>query len=642
LAIPEVDDTMNRRQFLKRSGAAGAALMLPTALGASRARAQGATRLAGASYTPKFTQQLRRPPRIDMNGLGNLASIDIEQFEQQVLVGYPKTKLYGYGSSLGRPSWPGPTFEAMSNRRARVLWRNKIKTTGDWPNCHLLPVDESLHMAMVESPDMLKGIPTVTHLHGSHVEAASDGYPEAWFTRDMDQRGPAWEKLVYNYDNTQQSGTLWYHDHALGLTRLNVYAGLAGMYLLRDENERSLVRHHVLPDDDYEVELVLQDRAFNDDGSLFLPLRPTATIPNGIDLSIFLDFLCVNGTPWPVMDVEPRKYRFRIVNGSDSRFFQLKLDNSDAEIIQVGTELGLRRKALQIDRILMGPAERYDIVIDFSGLAGKEIMLQNLVPDGPFRGFASGPGGPGPGRTVTNNPHDFPFVFGAPFPSAATASVMKFRVSKRKSGKPDASVTDGMIIGPRPAELTATSTRSLMTFNGSNDGLGRSAEMLGTLQDGTFSWHDPVTETPKLGDTEMWEFYNTGPVAHPIHVHLVDFQVVDRQPFTFTVEPKTMTAHDGSTAIGARITDFSLVGSPRDPEPYEQGPKDTVVCYPGEVTRVVAKFDRPGEYVWHCHIIHHEDHDMMRPFIVGSGDPDDHAVMASNKRRQLYCDLKQT
>ena len=419
---------MNRRSFLKRSGAVGAAAVLPVASGAGRADAQSATpvRISGATYPTKFTKQLPRPPRINLTGLISTAAINMEQFSQQVLTGYPKTKLYGYGNLLGRPSWPGPTIVAMKNRTTRVLWRNNLPPgRGSVADAHLLKVDKSLEMALPARALPAGNIPTVPHLHGSHVEPESDGHPEAWFTQNSTQRGGNWGKHLYEYENTQRAATLWYHDHAIGITRLNVYAGLAGAYILRDPRERMLVRNHVLPDDDHEVELIIQDRFFTDDGQLDLPV---ATNPvNGVTASLFGDFICVNGMPWPVLDVEPRKYRFRIVNGSDSRIKNLELNDPNASFLFVGTELGLLRQAIQRKRVPIAPGERYDVVIDFSGFAGKEITMTNAGPGGVFVGYRNAAG------VVTNNPDDTPFGFGAPPNPASTGLVMKFRVGRKRS-----------------------------------------------------------------------------------------------------------------------------------------------------------------------------------------------------------------
>ena len=628
---------MNRRSFLKRSGAVGAAAVLPVASGAGRADAQSATpvRISGATYPTKFTKQLPRPPRINLTGLISTAAINMEQFSQQVLTGYPKTKLYGYGNLLGRPSWPGPTIVAMKNRTTRVLWRNNLPPgRGSVADAHLLKVDKSLEMALPARALPAGNIPTVPHLHGSHVEPESDGHPEAWFTQNSTQRGGNWGKHLYEYENTQRAATLWYHDHAIGITRLNVYAGLAGAYILRDPRERMLVRNHVLPDDDHEVELIIQDRFFTDDGQLDLPV---ATNPvNGVTASLFGDFICVNGMPWPVLDVEPRKYRFRIVNGSDSRIKNLELNDPNASFLFVGTELGLLRQAIQRKRVPIAPGERYDVVIDFSGFAGKEITMTNAGPGGVFVGYRNAAG------VVTNNPDDTPFGFGAPPNPASTGLVMKFRVGRKRSFLPNATVQPGTILGEPMEDLIATKTRGVLAYQG-RDGYNRATEFLGSMEHGTAEWHEKATEVVKLGDTEVWEFHNLSPVAHPVHIHLVDFQVIGRQPLSpFTKEDIALQMCNGLPATGARVTSGAEpIGVERPAEEYERGPKDTVIAYPNEVTRVVARFDKPGEYIWHCHILHHEDHAMMRPLIVGNGNEDDPALQAAADRRfNLYCNLQ--
>jgi spore coat protein A, manganese oxidase len=628
---------MNRRSFLKRSGAVSAAAVLPVASGAGRADAQSATpvRISGATYPTKFTKQLPRPPRINLTGLISTAAINMEQFSQQVLTGYPKTKLYGYGNLLGRPSWPGPTIVAMKNRTTRVLWRNNLPPgRGSVADSHLLRVDRSLEMALPSRALPAGNIPTVPHLHGSHVEPESDGHPEAWFTQNSTQRGDNWRKHLYEYENTQRAATLWYHDHAIGITRLNVYAGLAGAYILRDPRERMLVRNHVLPDDDHEVELIIQDRFFTDDGQLDLPV---ATNPvNGVGASLFGDFICVNGMPWPVLDVEPRKYRFRIVNGSDSRIKNLELNDPNAAFLFVGTELGLLRQAIQRKRVPIAPGERYDVVIDFTGFAGKEITMTNAGPGGVFVGYRDAAG------VVTNNPNDTPFGFGAPPNPASTGLVMKFRVGKRRSFLPNATVQPGTILGEPMEDLIATKTRGAMAYQG-RDGYNRATEFLGSMEHGTAEWHEKATEVVKLGDTEVWEFHNLSHVAHPVHIHLVDFQVIGRQPLSpFTKEDIALQMCNGLPATGARVTSGAEpIGVERPAEEYERGPKDTVIAYPSEVTRVVARFDKPGEYIWHCHILHHEDHSMMRPLIVGNGNEDDPALQtAADRRFNLYCNLQ--
>jgi spore coat protein A len=596
---------VNRRQFLKLGGAAGAALLAPRAWSAPAARAAEGVRLSGAAYAAKFHAPLPRPRRVDLTDCGAPVAADMFQFKQQVLEGYPATTLWGYQHAGGPPTWPAATIVAKSGHPIDMQWRNSLPIgSGDLAASHILPVDETLMIPEGLAPGH---IPTVTHLHGSHVESASDGQPDGWFTQGFAQKGDFWSKATYHYTNDQGAGTLWYHDHTLGITRLNVFAGLSGMYLLRDDQELGLIASGVLPDDPYEVELVFQDRWFKDDGSLDLT---TATDPpGGITASIFADFMMVNGAPWPVLDVEPRKYRFRMLNACDSRFLVLRLDDPDAHVLRIGTELGLSPTAVEVARLPMGPAERYDVVVDFSAFAGKEIVLRNDGVDGAFRGFENADG------VVTNDPSDIAFGFGTPVDPGSTGQVMKFRVAPSAARRRDASVAAGTALGsPLPA-LAPTNTRGVMTFNGT-DSLGRGMEMQGSIADGTMMWMDPVTETPAFDAVEVWEIHNTGPVAHPIHVHLVDFQLLDRQPFTFAATPKMMIMHDGTMGTGATLSDIARTGSARGPEAWEVGRKDAVIAYPGEITRVVAKFDLPGRYVWHCHILHHEDHDMMRPFEV--------------------------
>jgi spore coat protein A len=584
-----------RRRFLGVAAGASAAAAVPAVLVAGTA--QAANPLHGSTYAPKFTTALPRPKRINL--IGQPVTISATQFAQQVLTGYPATQLYGYNGS-----WPGPTLVAASYLRASVIWQNKLPTTGPTlaASGHLLPVDASLlNPDMAALPAGQK--PLVTHLHGGHSEWESDGHPEAWFTQD-NHRGMTWQKMAYRYDNTQVSAGLWYHDHSMGITRLNNYAGLSGMYLIRDARELLLMATGVLPAPEHEVELMIQDRQFTDDGQLFLPT--TTTPPGGTTASIFGDFVLVNGAPWPVLEVEPRKYRLRLTNGSDGRIYRLSLSNG-GPIIVVGSDQGLMPSAVSVSSLPIAPGERYDIVVDFTGLAkGTSVTLLNTGVDGILRGFRDSTG------QVTNRPTDAPFGFGPPGTADpdSTGQVMQFHVSKARNFLPNASVTAGRTLAGALPALTATKTRGVMTFNG-QDGLGRGMEMLGSLEGGTALWMDPVTEVVAKGTTEIWEIYNTGPVAHPVHIHLVDFRVLDRAPFTYTTEPMPMS--DGGKGVMMTVTG---TGTARAPEPYEVGRKDTVICYPGEVTRVIATFDLPGNYVWHCHILHHEDHGMMRPVLV--------------------------
>jgi spore coat protein A len=272
----------------------------------------------------------------------------------------------------------------------------------------------------------------------------------------------------------------------------------------------------------------------------------------------------------------------------------------------VGTELGLLPRAVATSTLAMAPGERYDVVLDFTGHArNAEIILRNGGIDGGLFGFADANG------TTTNRPTDVAFGDGNPTDPRSTGQIMKFKVSQKLSKAKKGSVVAGTKLGPALPTLRATKTRKLMAFLGT-DAQGRDMEMLGNIgAGGTKMWMEPVTEIVAKGTTEIWEIYNTSVVAHPVHLHLVDFQVLDRAPFQYTSVPKAMM--DGGTGGIVTVTG---TGPRRKPETYERGRKDTVLCYPGEVTRIIATFDRPGNYVWHCHILHHEDHDMMRPITV--------------------------
>ncbi|HEY5657301.1 MAG TPA: multicopper oxidase domain-containing protein [Myxococcota bacterium] len=511
---------------------------------------------------------------------------------------------------------------------------------------------------MGDDPEFYQGpVPLVTHVHGAHVGPESDGYPEAWWlpaarnipegyaTRGtlFDQYDPsntAPGSAVFQYPNDQRSATLWYHDHSLGITRLNVYAGPAGFWLLRGADEAALdlpgpwPALHDPPNRDYfEIPIAIQDRSFNRNGSLFYPdnraffeglkpdrleidYSPDSDVAPTWNPEAFFNTMVVNGRTWPRLEVQPRKYRLRLLNGCNSRFLILKLATDAtaprpvapvaASFHQIGSDGGLLPAPVEREALLMGPAERADVIVDFSAFEpGTELYLINEGPDEPFGG-----GEPG----VDFDPAD----------PGSTGQVMKFVVVPLH--KPDKSVLPAAL--PPVPPLVPTSTRRVslneeesqeVCVRTKDNGVveqihevepgpsfaedceaaggeifGPVAALLGTLgPDGSgmpLLWSDAITENPALGATEMWEIYNFTADAHPIH-HLELHQVeVDRQPFD---------------------------GMPYGPAPGEEGYKDTVIAYPGEVTRIRARFDLEGLYVWHCHILEHEDNEMMRPYCVG-------------------------
>ncbi|NIO28586.1 MAG: multicopper oxidase domain-containing protein [Candidatus Latescibacteria bacterium] len=581
--------------------------------------------LLDAATHPKFVNPLPIPGRLDVTN-GGKYDMEMREVVQSLGLVAPDntplmTTVWGYGQPddvVGgfAPSYPAATIVAYSGVPVDFKWKNKLPKYNfpGGPGAHLLPVDPTLHMAH----PVKVGIPTVTHLHGGHTESASDGLPEAWFTQGYKERGPFFVKKTYHYDNDQEAATLWYHDHALGITRLNVYAGLAGFYLLRDDNETQLTNSGVLPGGPYEVEIVIQDRMFDANGQLFFP-STGAEIEPGFDplppgpsiiAEFFGDFILVNGAAWPKFEVEPRKYRLRLLNGSDSRFYVLEFQDAEMggtaqPFHQIGTDNGLLATPVELTRLLLAPGERADLVVDFS--TQTEITLRNFGPDDPFKGF-------NPDGTISDGEGG---VAPAADP-ATTGKIMKFVVNQPfNNGVPEATVGLGTVLRDDIAALEQNgATRNLVLFEGL-DNFGRLQPLLGTLTDGSLTWFQPITENPMLDDVEVWEVYNATEDAHPIHLHLVSFQIISRESFTGIVEEKEQPQHDGSTGVGGLLTEVVLGGDARGPEPNEEGWKDTAVMLPGEVTRLIAKFDRPGRYVWHCHILSHEDHEMMRPYYVG-------------------------
>ncbi|MGE5521119.1 MAG: multicopper oxidase family protein, partial [Candidatus Dadabacteria bacterium] len=341
---------------------------------------------------PQFVNELPVPPVISALS-GGTFTISVSQFDQWLGLVNPSngqhlsTKVWGYNGH-----YPGPTILAKKNTPVDVFWRNELVNSSGEPLPHLLPVDPTLHWAYNMDPsqggvglEMLNqyGVPLVTHLHGGHTEAASDGLPDMWFSPRFTRKGEGFIKgdvEPFHYANSQEAATLWYHDHAMGITRLNVYAGLAGFYLLTDNNEISLRQAGILPPAQYELGLAIQDRMFKPDGSLFYPSAPP--LPGEPSPSVlpefFGDFILVNGMTWPVLQVEPRQYRFRMLNGSDSRFYNLFL-SSGQSFIQIGSDDGLLMQPVNLQQVLMGPGERKDIILDFSDpkLWGQTIILHN-------------------------------------------------------------------------------------------------------------------------------------------------------------------------------------------------------------------------------------------------------------------------
>lgn len=505
----------------------------------------------------KFKDKLPIPPilqPIRRNNDYTYYEVTMREVKQSLHSELPETVVWGYEGL-----YPGPTIEVESQEKVYVKWINQL------PSKHLLPIDHTVHGAHIDVPD----VRTVVHVHGANVESDSDGYPEAWFTNGYKEVGPYYKKKVYRYDNEMGACMLWYHDHALGITRLNVYAGLAGVYLIRNAYERSLN----LPSGRFEIPLVIQDKSFREDGSFYYPRQPAQPIA-GLDVSIVSEFFgetnVVNGKVWPYLEVEPRKYRFRILNAANSRFYRIQLD-SEQLLYQIGTDGGFMEYPIGVTEITIAPAERVDVIIDFTNLSGHKIKMINDAP-APF------PSGEKPNRDTVGE-------------------VMEFRVSLPLSNI-DTSVIPSFIGSiPLLAEHMAQKKRYL-TLDCKQDRYGR--ELM--LQDDK-TWDDPLTEVIKEGSVEIWYFVNLTDDTHPMHIHLNDFQVLDRRPFDVELFKKERV--------------IRYIGPATPSEPQECGWKDTVRANPKEITRVIKKFGPyKGLYVWHCHMLEHEDYEMMRPFMI--------------------------
>lgn len=514
-----------------------------------------------------FVDEIRAPevasPASGMAGGAAHYNLSITRFTRQLHRDLPPTTVYGYGEK-----YPGPTIEARTGLPVTVTWTNNLRNGAGQPLAvHDLMVDQCLH-----GPDVTGAVPLiVTHLHGGHVPASSDGYPE-------DTVAPGTSSTLYSYPNNQRAASLWYHDHALGLTRLNVYMGLAGFYLLRDATEDALN----LPRGQYEIPLLIQDKSFHQDGRLKY---------HDIWMEHFFgDFILVNGKVWPFMKVLQGKYRFRIVNGSGSRAYTLALSNG-RPITQIGTDGGLLGFPVPQSSITILPGERADVVIDFEGLiAGSQVILQNSAP-APFPGEAG----------VGVVPNVMKFIvegsIGDTDPLPPTLS-------------PVTPIPASSALRERPLVLRTVPFMCMHAAARESVGGERHGETMWAIND--LMWDD-ITEQPRLNTTEIWSWINRSNIAHPMHMHLVQFQVLNRQAFTVI---------DGvPTPTGPILL----------PPPQETGWKDTVNAPPALITRVIAKFETyTGLFSYHCHILEHEDNEMMRQFRarpVCLGDANDDGVV---------------
>ena len=523
---------ITRRDFLRNGAWTGAALLAQASypmMPVVQSRRALNTRLLARFVDPLTIPTVARPDGYRLDPAGRRIPyhrIEMRQFESRLHRDLKPTVQWGYAACV-----PGPTLEVRSGEGVLVEWVNKL------PGKHFLPIDNRLHGAEANQPE----VRTVVHLHGGKTPPESDGYPDDWYVPG--------KSVVFHYPANQEAAMLWYHDHAMGINRLNIFAGLLGVFLVRDDIEQALN----LPAGKYEIPLVIYDRTFDENGQLDYPVSGIANAPWVPEFRG--NTVLVNGKIFPYLEVEPRKYRFRILNGANTSAFTLSLSTGQP-LFQIGTDLGLLPAPVELKSLNLFPAERADVVVDFSAYAGKEVVLRQGLVD-----------------------------------------LIQFRVAT--TGAADRSSMPAKLRAvPRLVESQAARTRTL-TLKDYYDYAGVSTMM---LLNGT-RWSMPITEKPVINTVEIWSLVNLTTDVHPIHLHLVRFQILDRRPFDKFIYNK-----DGQ---------IRYTGPAVPPHPNEAGWKDTVRAETAMVTRIIARFEGyTGRYVWHCHILEHEDNEMMRPYEV--------------------------
>jgi len=685
------------------------------------------TPLDGATI-PKYVEPLTTLASARVSGTATV-HVDMVEFQQKILPASVYGTLpppynagtfqWGYRVNNAAPNYPGATIEARQGTATSVVYANRLQGPGGsapllqryltqdltvhWSDpLHITRNNHCATSTQLGQPCLnpyAGPVPAVAHLHGAEVLSAFDGHPDAWFSPNAALTGPAFVSTTYNYVNTQEATTLWFHDHALGATRLNVYSGMAAFYLIRDGRDTGQPNNPIgLPAGGFEQELLIADRQFDTQGQLLFPDGTPGNNPTGINgpppnpdvhpfwiPEFFGDVMVVNGKSWPYFEVQPRRYRLRFVNGSNARFLQMQLVESanhqptatpGPDLWQIGSDGGLLNAPTDLDdasnpnapHVFLAPAERADVIVDFGGQAGKSFILVN--GQGAFAPYPSG------------DPPD----------PNTSGQVMEFRVNRPLSSTdtsfnpaaPQRPLRAAPIVDIKPADTHRAPDKTRQLILVEVEGAGGPEEVLlnnshwDGVRDGT---RTPIpgsvsngkglfaTELPRVGSTEVWEIANLTEDAHPIHIHLIQFQVINRQAFrrddyrvawdgsfpggTFQGvtyapgnfipgfgPPLNYTTPNAVGALGGNLA-FNpfLQGSPETPGASEGGWKDTLKVLPFEVTRIAVRwaptttsvagvsaginkfaFDPttggPG-YVWHCHILDHEDNEMMRSYLVG-------------------------
>jgi spore coat protein A, manganese oxidase len=531
----EVDGLTTRRRFLRQSAIAAVATIAPWAFPQTTRRDAAPVMMLDPDSLAHFVDPLPLPviaqPQSDRAVPGKPGErVPFYRVSMRAIAGklhrdLPPTNLWSYGGSV-----PGVMFDTQRDQGLLVEWVNEL------PPNHFLPIDYSVHGAERETPE----VRSVVHLHGGKTPPESDGYPEDWY--------PPAQSRTYYYPNQQEAALLWYHDQAIGISRLNIYAGLLGLFVIRDRAEQQLQ----LPKGKYEVPLVLFDRHLHLDGQLSYPHSWMPKVLGEVPL--------VNGKIFPYLEVEPRKYRFRVLNAANGYLYRLSFPQG-VEVHQIGTDQGLLPTPVPVTHVVLAPAERADLIIDFAPHRGTRILLSDDV-------FA----------------------------------LMEFRVSALPVSDPS-QLPATLRPVPHIAESSAVKTR-ILTLDDVKKATGGSVRLLLNKT----PWQMPITEKPVLHTTEIWELANLTEDVHPVHLHLVRFQILDRRFFDASEYMETGKVRYGKSPA-------------MPPDPNERGWKDTVRVNASTVTRIIIPFEGySGRYVWNCHDLEHEDNEMMRPYeVLGAG-----------------------
>jgi len=535
----------------------------------------------------------------------------------------PPSSVWGYAGTV-----PGPTIEAERGRPVTVEWKNELE--GGFPVAvTVAPQATDADGVSVQCAPGLSGGRldpdaaaltghTVVHLHGALTPAPYDGWAENLFAPGQ----PA----VFHYPTNQRAALLWYHDHVMGVTKLDVYAGLAGLWIVRDERERELGLPEGPP---FEVPLLIQDRNFDLDADGNLTGRLVHKTDPEV-MEAFAPFTLVNGKVWPVLDVRPSTYRFRVLNGSNARTYRLVLVREgfpDLErITQIGTDHGLIRApvALPADGLVLSSAERADLLVDFSDLPpGTELTLFNTAT-APFDGSGF------PAANAENAANADGLL---PYPQ-----VLRLRVA----GEATTRISVPLELAsdfepPSAAALSAATRRAVALVERELEGepnmltmreLGAAGDdddgPLVTIVDGEETtryrvvaahFEDATTFFPMLGEYEVWQLINLTEDTHPIHLHLDPFQIVARRPIRYEIPEGGIGERDLEATVTLGRADDDALAHAIDEN--ERGLKDTVRVNPNEIVEIAVRFNTYScRYMYHCHILEHEDRDMMRPFVT--------------------------